>query len=109
VNDARIRALSERIAVVGDAAFDRDAATEGQSVASTTTVKLDDGTTITCEVPHPVGSPKNPLTAEALHSKFETLTAPVMESNRAQAIQKSVSGIEQLDDATALTDLLAQR
>lgn len=109
VSDVRIRSLSERIRVVGDATFDRDAATDGQSVASTTTVTIDDGTTITRDVPHPLGSPGNPLTAEALHSKFETLTAPVMDSHRTQAIQRAVSQIEEMNDAAALTNLLAQR
>lgn len=109
VTDARIRTLSERITVVGDATFDHAAAQEGQSVAATTTVSLDDGTTIRRDVAHPVGSPRNPLTAQALHSKFETLTAPVMEASRRHAIQKAVSEIEHLDDATALTQVLAQQ
>jgi 2-methylcitrate dehydratase PrpD len=108
VSDGRIRALSERIAVTGDPAFDREAASDGQSVASATTVELDDGTTITCDVPHPLGSPQNPLTAQALHSKFQMLTAPVMAADRTQAIQEAVSRMEQLDDTVAFTDLLAQ-
>jgi 2-methylcitrate dehydratase PrpD len=109
VSDARIRALAARIEVVGDPSFDREAAADGQSVASVTTVELDDGTTITCDVPHPLGSPNNPLTTEALHSKFETLTAPVMAVDRMQAIKNAVARIEHLSDATALTDLLVQR
>jgi 2-methylcitrate dehydratase PrpD len=104
LEDDRIRALSERITVVGDPAL--DVAGEGQSVASTTTVVLKDGTTHRREVPDPLGSPANPLTDETLRSKFEALTAPIMTANRQQAIQDAVSAIEEMDDATRLTDLL---
>jgi len=104
LSDPRIRALSERITVVGDAAL--DAASEGQSVGSITTVVLTDGTIHTREVPHPIGSPDNPLSAEALKSKFEKLTAPVLTQERRRSIQEAVLKLEQLDNVTALTDLL---
>ena len=108
LHDSGIKDLSERIFVTGDATFDRDAADTGQSVASTTTVTLRDGTTLTREVLNPLGSPANPLSAEALRAKFEVLTAAVLAPDRVRAIQDSVDHLESLDDVTVLTQMLAR-
>jgi len=109
LQDDRIRTLSEKIVVVGDESFDRDASATGQSVASTTTITFRDGTTLSREVPHPLGSPGNPLDAQALRAKFDALTADVLSADRAGAIHECVSRIQELDDTADLARLLTRR
>lgn len=113
VNDLReqnsgIKSLSERIFVTGDESFDRDAAATGQSVASTTTITLHDGTTSSREVLHPLGSPANPLDAQALRTKFDALTAGILTPERADAVHDCVQRIEDLKDAAHLSQLLTR-
>lgn len=108
LQDDRIRTLAEKIFVIGDESFDRDAAATGQSVASTTTITLRDGTTSSREVLHPLGSPDNPLDAQALRAKFDALTAGVLTSERASAIHECVGGIEELEDVADLARLLTR-
>ncbi|MGP3533925.1 MmgE/PrpD family protein [Microbacterium sp. RD1] len=106
IEDSAVKSLSERVFVTGDSSFDVDAATEGQSVASVTTVTLRDGSTHTRDVPHPLGSPANPLSDDALREKFFVLTEPVLTPADADRLHRMLVEIEELDDVAALATLM---
>ena len=57
------------------------------------------------EVPH--GAPTDPVTNDELVAKFHALADRVTSSARADAIERAVVGLEDLDDVNYLIDLLA--
>ncbi|MGA8253342.1 MAG: MmgE/PrpD family protein [Mycobacterium sp.] len=57
------------------------------------------------DVPH--GAPTDPVTNEELVAKFHALADRVTSSARAEAIERAVVGLEDLDDVDYLVDLLA--
>ncbi|MGA9359030.1 MAG: MmgE/PrpD family protein [Mycobacterium sp.] len=57
------------------------------------------------DVPH--GAPADPVTNEELVAKFHALADRVTSSARAEAIERAVVGLEDLDDVDYLVDLLA--
>jgi 2-methylcitrate dehydratase PrpD len=58
-------------------------------------------------VDHPRGGIVRPLTNADVVEKFRTLTAPLVEPARAEAIEAAVLGLDELDDAGELVALLA--
>ena len=56
-------------------------------------------------VPH--GAPTDPVTNDELVVKFHALADRVTSSGRAEAIERAVVGLEDLDDTDYLVDLLA--
>ena len=57
------------------------------------------------DVPH--GAPTDPVTDDELVAKFHALADRVTSSGRAEAIERAVVGLEDLDDVDYLIDLLA--
>ena len=57
------------------------------------------------DVPH--GAPTDPVTNEELVAKFHALADRVTSRGRAEAIERAVVGLEDLDDVDYLIDLLA--
>jgi 2-methylcitrate dehydratase PrpD len=57
------------------------------------------------DVPH--GAPTDPVTNDELVAKFHALADRVTSSGRAEAIERAVVGLEDLDDVNYLIDLLA--
>ena len=57
------------------------------------------------DVPH--GAPTDPVTNDELVAKFHALADRVTSSGRAEAIERAVVGLEDLDDVDCLIDLLA--
>jgi 2-methylcitrate dehydratase PrpD len=69
-------------------------------------VSLADGTTRGAFVERPRGGIGQPLTNADVVEKFRTLAATVIDAERAAAIERTVLGLDELDDARDLVSLL---
>jgi 2-methylcitrate dehydratase PrpD len=70
-------------------------------------VTMSDGTVHRARVDQPHGAPTDPVTNDELVAKFHALADRVTNRGRAAAIERAVTGLEDLDDVGALIDLLA--
>ena len=66
-----------------------------------------DGTVHRARVVQPHGGPADPVTNEELVAKFHALADRVTNRGRAEAIERAVVGMDDLDDIGYLIDLLA--
>jgi 2-methylcitrate dehydratase PrpD len=71
------------------------------------TVTTRDGAAHHARVDVPHGAPTDPVTNDELVAKFHALADRVTSSGRADAIERAVLGLENLDDVNELIDLLA--
>ena len=71
------------------------------------TVTTRDGTQHHARVPQPHGAPSDPVTNAELVTKFHALADRVTSRGRAEAIERAVVGLDDLDDTDNLIDLLA--
>jgi 2-methylcitrate dehydratase PrpD len=67
-----------------------------------------DGTVHHARVDQPHGAPSDPVTNDELVAKFHALADRVTNRRRAEAIERAVTGLEDLDDVGELVDLLAE-
>jgi 2-methylcitrate dehydratase PrpD len=70
-------------------------------------VVLLDGTTREAFVEMPRGAMAKPLSDDEVVEKYRALTGPLVDEGRAQAIERTVLGLEQLEDIGELVELLA--
>ncbi|MBB5164036.1 MmgE/PrpD family protein [Mycobacterium sp. AZCC_0083] len=70
-------------------------------------VTMSDGTVHHTRVDQPHGAPTDPVTNDELVAKFHALADRVTSRGRAEAIERAVTGLEDLDDVGELIDLLA--
>lgn len=70
-------------------------------------VTTHDGDVHQVRVVAPHGAPWDPVTNDELITKFHALADRVTSFDRAAAIERAVVGLENLDDANDLIDLLA--
>ncbi|MBN7413105.1 MmgE/PrpD family protein [Mycobacteroides abscessus] len=70
-------------------------------------VTTEDGTQYRAGVDQPHGAPGDPVTNKELVAKFHALADRVTDRGRAEAIEQAVLGLENLEDISALVDLLA--
>ncbi len=104
-SDPLVKYLSDRVSVVGDELLDR---TYPDLYRSIIEVKTSTGTSHVRDVSHPRGSPENPLSHEELSDKFLALTTEVLTRSRAEAISQTIDRLEELEDISSLTVLLAR-
>jgi 2-methylcitrate dehydratase PrpD len=71
-------------------------------------VTLTDGTARTAFVDHPRGGLLKPLTNDEVVEKFRTLTAPLIDQDRARTIEHMVLRLDELADPSQLIELLAE-
>lgn len=74
---------------------------------TTVSVTTEDGTVHTAQVSQPHGSPSDPVTDAELVAKFHALTHRVTTQTQGTAIADAVLRLDELDDLSLLTDLLA--
>jgi 2-methylcitrate dehydratase PrpD len=67
-----------------------------------------DGTVHHARVDQPHGAPSDPVTNDELAAKFHALADRVTSRGRAEAIERAVTGLVDLDDVGDLIDLLAE-
>jgi 2-methylcitrate dehydratase PrpD len=71
-------------------------------------VTMSDGTVYRARVDQPHGAPNDPVTNDELVAKFHALADRVTSRARAQAIERALTGLDNLDDVGDLVDLLAE-
>jgi 2-methylcitrate dehydratase PrpD len=71
------------------------------------TVTTRDGTKHHARIDQPHGAPTDPVTNDELVTKFHALADRVTSRGRAEAIERAVVGLDDLDDTDNLIDLLA--
>lgn len=101
-DDPGIRALSERIEVIGDTELDR---TYPDLYRSIVEVETTDGRHRR-DISYPKGSPQRPLSRDELHRKFARLTEDVISARRRGAITEMVRRLEEVPDIGDLARLL---
>jgi 2-methylcitrate dehydratase PrpD len=97
--------LVDRTDVHLDEARDRADVTE--RFATDLAITSDDGTVYRTRIAQPHGAPDDPVTNDELVVKFHALAERVTNRERATAIERSVIGLDRLDDFGYLVDLLA--
>jgi 2-methylcitrate dehydratase PrpD len=95
---APIRAIMERVSVIGDPALNDPAAPRGAIVE----VTLNDGTRLSKHTRFPPGTKENPLDTEGVNAKARDLMAPVLGSKRTNAIIQEFNGLERVGDVSKL-------
>lgn len=67
-----------------------------------------DGRTLEARVDHPSGEPENPLSAAALHERFDTLTRHVIEPSAASQLAERLMREDGFRTTTSLTDAIRE-
>lgn len=101
-DDPKIRALSERVEVIGDAELDRTYPDLYRSIVEVET----SGGRHSRDVTYPKGSPQRPLPRAELDRKFARLTEDVISPRRRDEIGGLVSRLEEVPDIGDLARLL---
>jgi len=98
MEDAKIRALREKITIVSDAELPRR--------AGVLTVERSHGAALTHEVTHVRGTAANPMTEGEVAAKAHDLMEPILGDARASDLVDTILNLEALDDCRALRPLL---
>jgi len=93
-----IRAVMQRVKVIGDPRLNDPAAPRGALVE----VVLKDGRTVTKHTRFPPGTKENPLDTEAVDAKARDLMSPVLGTERTEAAIRQLNGLEQVGDVAEL-------
>ena len=102
MQDAAIRALRDKVEVVGDPALmTRDAPRSAR-----VEVMLADGQRLEHFTKFPPGTKENPLSTERVNAKVRDLIEPVIGSSRADALIARLNTLEELGDVRALRPLV---
>ncbi len=100
--DPQVRAVKERVRLVGDRALMvRDAPRSGFVEAT-----LRDGRKVSHFTRHAPGTKENPLDTEAVNAKVRGLMAPVLGAERTEAVIRRVNTLEQVANVRELRTLL---
>jgi 2-methylcitrate dehydratase PrpD len=100
--DKTILDLRSRVELVGDRALMDPQAPRGGFVEVTMT----DGKKVNHLTRFPPGTKENPLTTEGVNAKVRDLMAPVLGSEKTDALIRRVNTLEELDDVRKLRPLL---
>ena len=96
--DPRIRAVMERVTVIGDPKLNDPAAPRGGIVD----LVLKDGRTLSRHTRFPPGSKENPLDTEAVNAKARDLIGPVLGAERTEAAIRRFNELDRVDDVAEL-------
>jgi 2-methylcitrate dehydratase PrpD len=94
----QIRALMDRVKVIGDPKLNDPAAPRGGLVE----VVLKDGQTLSHHTRFPPGTKENPLDSDALNAKARDLMAPVLGAERTENAIRQINGLEKVSDVAEL-------
>jgi 2-methylcitrate dehydratase PrpD len=98
MTEPRIRAVMERVKVIGDPKLNDPAAPRGGIVE----VVLKDGKTVSRHTRFPPGTKENPLDTEAVNAKARDLMVPVLGTERTEAAIRQFNALEQERDVGEL-------
>lgn len=105
LGDERIRALSMRATCVTDAQVER--LTTQEVVPGRVTLVLKDGTKRQKFVEHPKGSPRNPMTREAVAARFRAVASGRVAAGAIEDWLGSAARVDALPDVSSLLGLRA--
>ena len=71
------------------------------------TFTMKDGTVYTQHIDLPKGQPGNPMTEQEIEAKFSNMALKLMPQSQVDQIIKTVNNLENLNDVSVLTKLLA--
>jgi len=94
----QIRAVMERVQVIGDPKLNDPAAPRGGLVE----VVLKDGRTVSKHTRFPPGTKENPLDTETVNAKARDLMGPVLGAARTETAIRQLNGLEQVGDVAEL-------
>ena len=94
----QIRAVMERVKVIGDPKLNDPAAPRGGLVE----IVLKDGTTVSKHTRFPPGTKENPLDTETVNAKAHDLMGPVLGAERTEAAIRQLNRLEQVGDVAEL-------
>ncbi len=94
----QIRAVMDRVKVIGDPKLNDPAAPRGGLVE----VMLKDGRTVSGHTRFPPGTKENPLDTETVNAKARDLMVPVLGAERTEAAIRRLNGLEQVGDVAEL-------
>jgi 2-methylcitrate dehydratase PrpD len=100
--DPQIRAVMQRVQVVGDPKLNDPAAPRSGLVE----VTLRDGRAVSHFTRFPPGTKENPVNTEAVNAKALDLMAPVLGAKQAEAVVQRVNSLEDLGNVRELVRLL---
>lgn len=100
--DAQVRAVKERVQLVAD----RTLMDPGAPRSGFVEVTLRDGRTVSHFTRHPPGTKENPLDAEGVNRKARGLMAPVLGTERTEALIERVHALEEVADVRTLRQFL---
>src|SRR5207248_271087 len=100
--DPQIRAVMQRVQVMGDPKLNDPAAPRSGRVE----VTLRDGKTVTHFTRFPPGTKENPVDTEKMNAKARDLMAPVLGARKTEAVIQQVNGLETLADVRDLVRAL---
>jgi 2-methylcitrate dehydratase PrpD len=98
MTEPQIRAVMERVKVIGDPKLNDPVALRGGLVE----VVLKDGTTVSKHTRFPPGTKENPLDTETVNAKARDLMVPVLGAERTEAAIRQLNGLEQVGDVAEL-------
>jgi 2-methylcitrate dehydratase PrpD len=93
-----IRAVMERVKVIGDPKLNDPAAPRGGLVE----VVLKDGRTLSKHTRFPPGTKENPLDTETVNAKARDLMSPVLGAERTEAAIRRLNGLDRVADVAEL-------
>jgi 2-methylcitrate dehydratase PrpD len=96
--DPQIRAVMQRVQVVGDAKLNDPAAPRSGLVE----VTLRDGQTVSHFTPFPPGTKENPIDTAGVNAKARDLMAPVLGAKRTEALIQRVNALEEVSNMREL-------
>jgi 2-methylcitrate dehydratase PrpD len=94
----QIRAVMERVKVIGDPKLNDPAAPRAGMVE----VVLKDGSTVSKLTRFPPGTKENPLDTETVNAKARDLMGPVLGAERSEAAIRQLNRLEQASDVADL-------
>lgn len=94
----QIRAVMEKVTVIGDPKLNDPAAPRGGLVE----VTLTDGRTLSHHTRFPPGTKENPVDTETLNGKARDLMSPVLGAERTEEAIRRLNRLEQVEDVGAL-------
>lgn len=98
MSEPQIRAVMERVKVIGDPTLNDPAAPRGGIVE----VTLKDGRAISKHTRFPPGTKENPLDTETINAKASDLMGPVLGTERTKAAIRQLNALDKVTDVAAL-------
>jgi 2-methylcitrate dehydratase PrpD len=104
ISDPAIVDLARRVEVRGDPAI--DALGPDRRYVADVVIHTGDGGTLGHHIEDRPGNTSNPLTDEQLHNKFTGLAAPVIGTDRTDALRAAIASLERLERISPIAELL---